>query len=121
MADQADVTMQNGAEGPPKTAKQLEKEAKKQAKLDKLKQKLDKQQQKAPAKQEVEKKDKKKEVKGAALYDVDTPEGAKKDVSKGLPDAFSPKYVEAAWYPWWEKQGFFKPEYGVSLISVEPA
>ncbi|XP_048525235.1 valine--tRNA ligase [Dendroctonus ponderosae] len=117
MADQADVTMQNGAEGPPKTAKQLEKEAKKQAKLDKLKQKLDKQQQKAPAKQEVEKKDKKKEVKGAALYDVDTPEGAKKDVSKGLPDAFSPKYVEAAWYPWWEKQGFFKPEYGRKNIS----
>lgn len=31
-----------------------------------------------------------------------------------LPDAYSPKYVEAVWYSWWEKQGFFKPEYGVS-------
>lgn len=30
-----------------------------------------------------------------------------------LPDSYSPQYVEAAWYPWWEKQGFFKPEFGV--------
>ena len=36
------------------------------------------------------------------------------DVSEAMPSAYSPKYVEAAWYPWWEKQGFFKPEYGVS-------
>lgn len=56
------------------------------------------------------------------MYDTDTPEGDKKDVSMGLPDAFSPKYVEAAWYSWWEKQGFFKPEYGVSflLINLQP-
>uniref|UniRef100_A0A8C6KKB5 valine--tRNA ligase n=1 Tax=Nothobranchius furzeri TaxID=105023 RepID=A0A8C6KKB5_NOTFU len=27
-----------------------------------------------------------------------------------LPDSYSPQYVEAAWYTWWEKQGFFKPE-----------
>lgn len=31
-----------------------------------------------------------------------------------MPDSYSPQYVEAAWYPWWEQQGFFKPEYGVS-------
>lgn len=31
-----------------------------------------------------------------------------------MPDSYSPQYVEAAWYPWWERQGFFKPEYGVS-------
>lgn len=30
-----------------------------------------------------------------------------------MPDTYSPKYVEAAWYAWWEEQGFFKPEYGV--------
>lgn len=36
------------------------------------------------------------------------------DVVSPLPDSYSPQYVEAAWYPWWEKQGFFKPEYGVS-------
>lgn len=52
-------------------------------------------------------------MKEAAVYDVDTPPGEKKDVVSRLPDAYSPKYVEAAWYSWWEKQGFFKPEYGV--------
>lgn len=35
------------------------------------------------------------------------------DVLSPLPDSYSPQYVEAAWYSWWEKQGFFKPEYGV--------
>lgn len=36
------------------------------------------------------------------------------DVSCPLPAAYSPTYVEAAWYAWWEKQGYFKPEYLVS-------
>lgn len=41
------------------------------------------------------------------------------DVICPLPDSYSPQYVEAAWYPWWEKQGFFKPEYGVrKILSV---
>lgn len=31
-----------------------------------------------------------------------------------MPDSYSPRYVEAAWYSWWEKEGFFKPEYGVN-------
>jgi len=35
------------------------------------------------------------------------------DIISPLPDSYSPQYVEAAWYSWWEKQGFFKPEYGV--------
>lgn len=34
-----------------------------------------------------------------------------------MPDAYSPRYVEAAWYQWWEKQGFFKPEYNRKSIS----
>lgn len=37
------------------------------------------------------------------------------DIISALPDSYSPQYVEAAWYPWWEKQGFFKPEFGVSV------
>lgn len=53
-------------------------------------------------------------MKESVLYDIPTPAGEKKDVVRQLPDAYSPKYVEAAWYSWWEKQGFFKPEYGVS-------
>uniref|UniRef100_A0A8C2F5Y5 valine--tRNA ligase n=1 Tax=Cyprinus carpio TaxID=7962 RepID=A0A8C2F5Y5_CYPCA len=35
-----------------------------------------------------------------------------------LPDSYSPQYVEAAWYSWWEKQGFFKPEYGPNPRGV---
>lgn len=34
------------------------------------------------------------------------------DVSGSMPTAYSPRYVEAAWYKWWEREGFFKPEYG---------
>lgn len=48
MADVEKVIQNNG--DVPKTAKQLEKEAKKQAKLDKLKQKLEKQNATAPKK-----------------------------------------------------------------------
>lgn len=36
------------------------------------------------------------------------------DVSGPLPPAYSPRYVEAAWYQWWVREGFFKPEYQVS-------
>uniref|UniRef100_A0A8B9KKM6 Valine--tRNA ligase n=1 Tax=Astyanax mexicanus TaxID=7994 RepID=A0A8B9KKM6_ASTMX len=39
------------------------------------------------------------------------------NVLSPLPDSYSPQYVEAAWYPWWEKQGFFKPEYGRKSLS----
>lgn len=50
------------------------------------------------------------------MYTVDTAPGEKKDILTALPDGYSPQYVEAAWYSWWEKQGFFKPEYGVSKL-----
>lgn len=36
------------------------------------------------------------------------------DTKCPMPDSYSPLYVEAAWYDWWEKEKFFKPEYGVS-------
>uniref|UniRef100_A0A8C6WB87 Valine--tRNA ligase, mitochondrial n=1 Tax=Nannospalax galili TaxID=1026970 RepID=A0A8C6WB87_NANGA len=39
------------------------------------------------------------------------PSSASTDVSAPLPPAYSPRYVEAAWYPWWVREGFFKPEY----------
>ncbi|XP_071449683.1 valine--tRNA ligase isoform X2 [Hetaerina americana] len=102
----------------PKTAKQLEKEAKKQAKLDKLKQKQEKMKETKPLlKEKTDKKESKKEVKESATYAINTPIGEKKDTSCPMPDAYSPKYVEAAWYSWWEKQQFFKPEYGGRNIS----
>ncbi|KAK3912795.1 Valine--tRNA ligase [Frankliniella fusca] len=100
-----------------KTAKQLEKEAKKLAKLEKLKQKQEKLASVKPNEEKKEKKEKKKEVKESAVYTVPTAPGQKKDVTVPMPDSYSPQYVEAAWYSWWEKQGFFKPEYGRKSVS----
>ncbi|CAF1002039.1 unnamed protein product [Adineta steineri] len=104
-------------EGPPKTAKQLAKEAEKAEKLKKFEEK-----QKAKAKAEEEKKAKEQATGGASAkektvvrditeYTSPTATGEKKDIHCELPKAYSPKYVEAAWYNWWEKQGFFRPEY----------
>ncbi|XP_018335932.1 valine--tRNA ligase [Agrilus planipennis] len=122
MADVISNSVNENVEGSaPKTAKQLEKEAKKQAKLAKLQQKLEKQTSSQPKKDSSEKKEKKKEIKESAEYTIATPAGQKKDVSISLPDSYSPKYVEAAWYSWWEKQGFFKPEYGrKSVLENNP-
>ncbi|KAG5898092.1 hypothetical protein JTB14_001795 [Gonioctena quinquepunctata] len=110
MADELKVGTETGDEAPVKSDKQLAKEAAKQAKLEKLKQKLEKKQNTAPKKEE--KKDKKKEIKEVTTYNIATPDGEKKNITSSLPDAYSPKYVEAAWYSWWQKQQFFKPEYG---------
>ncbi|KAM5262876.1 valine--tRNA ligase, mitochondrial [Ctenodactylus gundi] len=49
------------------------------------------------------------------LYEIPTEPGSKKDVSGPLPPAYSPRYVEAAWYQWWTREGFFKPEYQAEL------
>ena len=60
----------------------------------------------------------KKETKEKKVtYDVDTKPGEMKDTTCALPDAYSPAYVEAAWYSWWEKEGFFKPEYKCGSIA----
>uniref|UniRef100_A0A8C7CE06 valine--tRNA ligase n=1 Tax=Oncorhynchus kisutch TaxID=8019 RepID=A0A8C7CE06_ONCKI len=99
----------------PATEAQLKKEAKNREKLEKFQQKK-----KMEEKKKQEKKLAKPEKKDLEVisYDVPTPPGEKKDVLSPLPDSYSPQYVEAAWYSWWEKQGYFKPEYGVRLVSV---
>ena len=28
-----------------------------------------------------------------------------------MPKDYQPSYVQDAWYSWWEKSGYFKPEY----------
>ncbi|KAM4601058.1 valine--tRNA ligase [Polymixia lowei] len=105
------------ANGPPKTEAQLKKEAKKREKMEKFQQKKEMEEKKKKQPQTEKKvKPEKKEL-GVITYDIPTPAGEKKDVVSPLPDAYSPQYVEAAWYPWWEKQGFFKPEYGRKSIS----
>ncbi|KAL0102785.1 hypothetical protein PUN28_018227 [Cardiocondyla obscurior] len=115
--DDETVIVENGTQ---KTAKQLQKEAKKLAKLEKFKQKQDKKGSDKPAntKEKPEKNEKKKEP-PTTLYTIDTPAGDKKNVTCPMPDTYSPQYVEAAWYAWWEKEGFFKPEYGRKDILEE--
>ncbi|KAK9820072.1 hypothetical protein WJX72_005790 [[Myrmecia] bisecta] len=39
-----------------------------------------------------------------------TPKGERKVVSQEMASGYHPPYVEAAWYEWWEKCGFFKPD-----------
>jgi len=117
-----------GEEAPQKTAKQLEKEAKKAAekaaKLEKLAAKQAAQAAKSKAASSSEKVDKKEKVKKEAAevakYTKNTPPGSKKDTACALPEAYSPQYVEAAWYSWWEKSGFFKPEYGRKSVKDIP-
>jgi len=122
-----------GEEAPPpqKSAKQLEKEAKKAAekaaKLEKLAAKQAKTAEKSKAvagdgTEKAEKKEKKVKKEGGEVirYTKATPAGSKKDTTCPLPDAYSPQYVEAAWYSWWEKSGFFKPEYGRSGVKDVP-
>lgn len=96
-----------------KTASQLKKEAQRLAKLEKFNKKKEKEAALAENQNQKKSNKKKKETtKKVFVYDKPTAPGEKKDVSGAMPDSYSPTYVEAAWYPWWEKQGFFKPEYG---------
>lgn len=98
----------------PKTEKELAKEAKKKEKLEKFKQKQEKLKQTEQSTNKTKKEEKSKK-KVDIIYDIQTKFGDKKTVSNPLPDSYSPKYVEAAWYGWWEKSGFFKPEYNEKL------
>uniref|UniRef100_A0A3Q3L8R9 Valine--tRNA ligase n=1 Tax=Mastacembelus armatus TaxID=205130 RepID=A0A3Q3L8R9_9TELE len=101
--------------GPPKTEAQLKKEAKKREKMEKFQQKKEMEAKKKTQPQT--------EVKILNIYKyISQPFlflHLLSDVVSPLPDSYSPQYVEAAWYPWWEKQGFFKPEYGRKSISEQ--
>ncbi|VDD90962.1 unnamed protein product [Enterobius vermicularis] len=101
-----------------KTAVQLKKEAAKAEKLAKFR---EKEKRMAEKKLQMANKAGEKEIrkpkKDVIEYTFNTPKGAKKDVSHEMPNAYSPRYVEAAWYEWWENEGFFKPEYGGRDIS----
>lgn len=46
---------------------------------------------------------------GIKLEDV--PPGQMKDILSELPQTYLPAQVEHSWYSYWEKNGFFKPEY----------
>jgi len=61
---------------------------------------------KSPAVVVVKKKKKKKKSKEPPVY-AGPRDGAKKDTSLAMPDAYYPQYVEAAWQDWWEATGIF--------------
>uniref|UniRef100_A0A915E3L5 Uncharacterized protein n=1 Tax=Ditylenchus dipsaci TaxID=166011 RepID=A0A915E3L5_9BILA len=114
-------TLQN--DGKPKTAKQLKQEEEKAKKLAKFEEKQKKLAAVAAARDgesKIEKKINKSKSQAPVLYESNTKPGDKKDVSGPLPTAYSPRYVEAAWYEWWEKEGFFRPEYGRDLSVPNP-
>ena len=60
-----------------------------------------------------------KAAKPAPTFTPDTTvPGEKKDMSKPMEESYHPKQVEAAWYAWWEKKGFFHPD-AQKVISGE--
>lgn len=54
----------------------------------------------------VKKKKKKKKKQEPVIY-AGPCDGAKKDTSLAMPNAYHPQYVEAAWRDWWESMGIF--------------
>uniref|UniRef100_A0A914Y9N0 valine--tRNA ligase n=1 Tax=Panagrolaimus superbus TaxID=310955 RepID=A0A914Y9N0_9BILA len=116
MSDQPDSSNKT----PAQLQKEAEKKAKQAAKLAKFQEKQKKlDEQKTVAKpKETKKKDEK--VKQITEYTANTKPGEKKDVTCELPSAYSPKYVESAWYEFWEKEGLFKPEYNRDLSKPNP-
>jgi len=56
--------------------------------------------------QPAKKKEAKPEKPSTFVADT-TPVGHKKDTSTPMNSEYHPKMVEAAWYQWWEKQGYF--------------
>ncbi|KAH7408159.1 valyl-tRNA synthetase [Phaeosphaeria sp. MPI-PUGE-AT-0046c] len=104
---------EKGVEKKEKSAKELEKERKKAEKDAKFKAKKAA----AGASKEggapKEKKKKGKEEEQLPEYVEETPKGEKKrlkSLDEPFTKAYIPKVVESAWYDWWEKEGFFKPE-----------
>ncbi|CCU79005.1 Valyl-tRNA synthetase [Blumeria hordei DH14] len=119
-----------------KSEKELEKERKKAEKQAKFDQKKNKAVTSitATTSKSKEKKataQKKSEDENLPHYIEDTPHGEKK-IIKSFENpyfkAYNPIAVESAWYAWWEKEGFFKPEFTTdgevkekgSFVIVEP-
>jgi valyl-tRNA synthetase len=98
-----------------KSEKELAKERAKAEKMKKFAEKKAKQDAAAAAAKPKENKKKAEVKKEQPVYVEETPKGQKK-LLKSLDDdfhkAYNPKVVESAWADWWEKEGFFQPEFG---------
>ncbi|RDL36863.1 Valyl-tRNA synthetase-like protein [Venustampulla echinocandica] len=136
----SNVTVANASDSGKKvkSEKELERErkkAEKQAKFDQKKAKATSTASTTAAisksKEKKAKAEKKAEEDALPPYKEDTPVGEKK-IIKSFEDpqykAYNPTAVESAWYSWWEKEGFFKPEFTAdgkvkpegSFVIVEP-
>ncbi|KAF8469662.1 tRNA synthetases class I-domain-containing protein [Kalaharituber pfeilii] len=117
------VPVASGSETPKvKTEKELEKErkkAEKEAKFAAKKAKLEAEKKAGGSVPGEAKKEKKAKAEPPTAVEEEyvelTPPGEKK-ILKSLEDpaykAYNPTVVESAWYSWWEKEGFFEPEFG---------
>ncbi|CAG9534339.1 unnamed protein product [Cercopithifilaria johnstoni] len=107
------------APGKSRETKKLKKETAKAAKLAKFREKVKKVEVKACQSKHMNETagTKKREI---CEYTANTKLGDKKNTDIELPNAYSPKYVEAAWYEWWQKSGFFRPEYKRDLSKPNP-
>jgi valyl-tRNA synthetase len=102
----------NSEDGVQKSKNQLKSEAKRAAKLEKLAAKQSKPT--APSERKI------KDIRVEEAVPVDsTPVGEKKRLADPLPGGYAPKYVEAAWCAWWERSGFFRPEYHADHVQRE--
>ncbi|CAK5273624.1 unnamed protein product [Mycena citricolor] len=66
----------------------------------------------SPAAGDKKEKEKEKEKKDVEPPFVNkTPPGEKKDTNEPMAAGYNPIAVEAAWYDWWLKEGFFRPQF----------
>ncbi|KAF7261463.1 hypothetical protein EG68_00986 [Paragonimus skrjabini miyazakii] len=92
----------------------LRKDAKREKKLEKFEAKQNKLNDEATKTNKV-KKSKSKKQDNVVLPSLG--HSGKKDVTQKMPDSYSPRFVEAHWYDWWERCGYFTPEFRVQNIG----
>ncbi|PHH73835.1 hypothetical protein CDD82_5253 [Ophiocordyceps australis] len=119
-----------GPAQPPKSEKEVFRERQRAERAARIEAKKAKAAQMA-ANSAKEKKAKDKKEETVPQYVEDTPPGEKKRI-RSFQDAnfkaYDPVAVESAWYDWWEKEGFFKPEFAAggkvkeagSFVIVHP-
>lgn len=96
-----------------KSEKQKAKEEAKRLKLEKFKQKQAKQESVKPSDNKEKESTVEKLIKLTEdqLVLENVPAGSKKNITDELASSYIPRQVEHSWYSYWEKSGFFKPEY----------
>ncbi|KAF2099436.1 valyl-tRNA synthetase-like protein [Rhizodiscina lignyota] len=107
-----------------KTAKELERERAKAEKAKKFAEKKAKQEAAAKAAPAPKKEKKKEEAKEELPEYVEKTKAGEKKILDSLDDVFHkayiPRVVESAWGEWWEKEGFFQPEFDENGNVKEP-